>query len=192
VRMLEHLPADAAPGLPWAVLLHDVARPVTSSKDSTTGAFHFYGHEKVGADMAEAILRRLRFPRREIEEIVTCVRCHMQFKDVPRMRKATVRRMILRPTFPLELELHRLDCLGSHGGLDIYEFLAKEAQELKRQPEMTPPLITGHDLIALGMSPGPVMGRLLAQVRDKQLQEELKSPAEARAWAATQLKSIEK
>jgi poly(A) polymerase len=192
VRMLEHLPAEAAPGLPWAVLLHDVAKPVTSSKDSTTGAIHFYGHERVGADMAEAILRRLRFPRREIEEIVISVRCHMQFKDVPQMRQATVRRMILRPTFPLELELHRLDCLGSHGGLDIYEFLAKEAQELQRQPEMIPPLITGKDLIALGMAPGPAIGRLLALVRDKQLQEELKSPAEARAWAAAQLKTVEK
>ena len=48
----------------------------------------------------------------------------MQFKDVKQMRKATLRRLLLRETFPLELELHRLDCLGSHGDLSHYEFSA--------------------------------------------------------------------
>jgi poly(A) polymerase len=192
VRMLEQLPKEADPALPWAVLLHDVAKPITWTKDPATGLIHFYGHERVGADLADAILRRLKFPRREIEKVVDCVRCHMQFKDVPQMRQATVRRMILRPTFPLELELHRLDCLGSHGSLEIYQFLVHEARQLQRQPDITPPLISGDDLIALGMQPGPALGALLAQIRDKQLQEELKTPAEARAWAAAQLRAREK
>jgi poly(A) polymerase len=189
VKMLEHVPADAPPALPWAILMHDVAKPVTCSRDPSNGQIHFYGHERVGAEMAEAILRRLKFPRREIEEVVQCVRCHMQFKDAPRMRKATVRRLILRPTFALELELHRLDCLGSHGGLEIHDFLVQEAQALKNQPEMTPPLVRGGDLIELGMAPGPAMGKLLAQIRDLQLQEELRTPHEALAWAAAQLKA---
>ncbi len=192
VRMLEQLPEDADPALPWAVLLHDVAKPLTWTKDPATGLIHFYGHEKVGAELADAILRRLKFPRREIEKVVHCVRCHMQFKDVPQMRRATIRRLILRPTFPLELELHRLDCLGSHGGLEIYQFLVNEAQQLQRRPEITPPLISGDDLIALGMQPGPALGALLAQIRDKQLQEELKTPEEARAWAAAQIRATEK
>lgn len=186
-RMLELLPADASPALPWAVLLHDVAKPLTGSRDPVTGTIHFYGHEKTGADLADAILRRLRFPRRQSEDIVHAVRYHMQFKDVPGMRKATVRRLILRPTFPLELELHRLDCLGSHGGLEIYESLVREAEELKRRPEMAPPLLTGSDLLALGMEPGPALGALLREARDKQLQEELRSAEEARAWAAERL-----
>jgi poly(A) polymerase len=187
-RMLELLPPDAPASLPWAVLLHDVAKPVTASRDSATGAIHFYGHEKVGADMAEALLRRLKFPRKQIDEIVLCVRCHMQFKDVPNMRKATIRRLILRPTFPLELELHRLDCLGSHGGLEIYQALLREAEQLQQQPDIKPPLLTGDDLIELGMKPGPALGALLAEIRDKQLQEELRSPEEARRWAVGQLK----
>ena len=187
VRMLEQMPLDAPPTLSWAVLLHDVAKPSTFSKDPVTGAIHFYGHERVGAEMAENILRRLRFPRREIEEIVMAVRCHMQFKDVPQMRTATVRRMLLRPTFPLELALHRLDCLGSHGGLEIYELLLRAVRELEAQPAMVPPLISGADLIALGMKPGPAMGALLKEIRDKQLQEDLQTPDQARAWAAEQL-----
>src|SRR6185436_15789743 len=100
-----------------------------------------------GAKMATAILERLRFPRKQIDEIAEVVLHHMQFKDAPKMRKATLRRMLLRETFPLELQLHRLDCLGSHGMLDVYEFLVAQSVELARQPEIRPPLLTGTDLI---------------------------------------------
>jgi poly(A) polymerase len=113
----------------------------------------------------------------------------MQFKDVPLMRKATLRRMLLRPTFPLELELHRLDCLGSHGQLDIYEQMLKEARSLAEKPSLKPPLLTGDDLRELGMKPGPEMGALLQELRDKQLQEEIATADEARAWAKAKLKS---
>ena len=185
--MLSKLPADAPPSLPWAVILHDIGKPATAERDDAAGAIHFYGHEKVGAAMAERILQRLRFPGKQIDEIVACVRNHMQFKDVRQMRKATLRRLLLRKTFPLELELHRLDCLGSHGSLDHYDYLLKQAAELEKQPAIRPPLITGDDLIKLGMTPGPAMGRLLSEIREKQLADELKSPREAKAWAKKRL-----
>jgi len=185
--MLQHLPPDTPSSLPWAVLLHDVAKPATASRDPTGGVIHFYGHERIGAEMATAILERLRFPRKQIEEIAQAVRYHMQFKDVPEMRKATLRRLLLRPTFPLELELHRLDCLGSHGRLDIYDFLVAQAAELERQPNIRPPLLNGADLIALGVKPGPALGALLAEIREKQLQDELHTSEEARKWAQEQL-----
>jgi poly(A) polymerase len=185
--MLSQLPADADPLLPWAVLLHDVAKPLTASRDAQTGGIHFYEHEKIGATMAEAILTRLRFPRKQSEAVAGAVRHHMQFKDAPKMRKATLRRMLLRETFPLELALHRLDCLGSHRRLDVYDFLVEQARELERQPEIRPPLLTGDDLLKLGMKSGPAMGRLLAEIRELQLQDELKTPAQARAWLKKRL-----
>jgi poly(A) polymerase len=185
--MLEKMPPGAHPSLPWAVILHDIAKPATAELDPATGKIHFYGHEKVGAALAERILTRLRFPKKQIEEIVACVRQHMQFKDVKQMRKATLRRLLMRKTFPLELELHRLDCLGSHGDLDHYEFLIEQAAELEEKPAIRPPLLTGKDLIALGMKPGPALGALLAEIRDKQLQDELKTPRQARAWAKKRL-----
>jgi poly(A) polymerase len=187
--MLRHLPPDAAPLLPWAVLLHDVAKPVTASRDPATGSIHFYEHEKIGAKMAEEILECLRFPRKQIEDIAKAVRCHMQFKDAMQMRKSTLRRLLMRETFPLELELHRLDCLGSHGRLDVYGFLVEKAAELERQPAIRPPLLTGDDLIKLGMEPGPAMGKLLAEIREKQLQDELKTKADARKWAKRRIQN---
>ncbi len=180
--MLEKLPLGADESLPWAVLFHDIAKPVTAERDAATGAIHFYGHEKVGAEMARAILNRLRFPKRQIDEIVACVLHHMQFKDVKQMRKATLRRLLLRETFPLELALHRLDCLGSHGDLELYDFLIQQAEELKKKPAIRPPLLTGEDLIKLGMKPGPAMGALLNEIREKQLADELKTSRQAKAW----------
>lgn len=186
-RMLDLMPKDADPLLPWAVLLHDVGKPVTATREEPTGRLRFFDHEKVGEVMTRAILERLRFARKDIETLAFVVRHHMQFKDVPKMRKATLRRLLLRPTFPLELELHRLDCLGSHGRLDVYELLVREQAALEARPQLRPPLVTGDDLIALGMRPGRALGRLLAELRDRQLAEEITTREEALAWARARL-----
>jgi poly(A) polymerase len=187
--MLEKLPTNSNELLSWTVLLHDIAKPVTAEKDLQTGSIHFYGHEKIGAEMARTILNRLRFPKKQIDEIVACVLHHMQFKDVKQMRKSTLRRLLLRETFPLELELHKLDCLGSHGDLELYDFLIEQAEELKKQPAIRPPLLTGKDLIGLGMKPGKELGALLHEIREKQLQDELKTPRAAKAWVKKRAKN---
>jgi poly(A) polymerase len=186
--MLENLPNPLpSESLPWAAILHDIAKPVTASRGED-GLIHFYGHEKVGADMAERILERLRFPRKQTDEIVAAVRYHMQFKDAPQMRKNTLRRMLMRDTFPLELELHRLDCLGSHRRLDIYDFLREQRARLNEQPHLHPPLLNGHDLITLGVRPGRELGALLHELRDKQLAEELATPEAAREWVKAKVR----
>ena len=178
--MLRKLPAGAHESLPWAVLMHDIAKPVTTER--VGDRIHFYGHEKVGTIMAEDILAKLKFPKKQITEIATCVRHHMQFKDVKEMRKSTVRRLLMRETFPLELELHRLDCLGSNGDLEHYNYLKEQAAELEKQPTVRPPLLTGTDLIALGFKPGRDLGALLAELREKQLSDELTTPDAAKTW----------
>ncbi|HWY76721.1 MAG TPA: CCA tRNA nucleotidyltransferase, partial [Verrucomicrobiae bacterium] len=63
----------------------------------------------------------------------------------------------------------------------------EQAKELEQQPQIIPPLLTGNDLIALGMQPGPAMGALLAEAREMQLQDELKTTDEAREWARGKL-----
>ncbi|MSU40434.1 MAG: CCA tRNA nucleotidyltransferase [Pedosphaera sp.] len=181
-RILSLLPADAPFALPWAALLHDIGKPATATR-SPEGRIHFYGHEKVSATMAEALLTRLRFSNAQIDDIVLVVRHHMQLKDAPQMRKATLRRMLLRPTFALELEHHRLDCQASHGKLDIYQLLQDEQATLAALPALLPPLVRGDDLLALGITAGPVLGNLLNAIRDLQLSEELKTREEALAWA---------
>jgi tRNA nucleotidyltransferase/poly(A) polymerase len=65
--------------------------------------------------------------------------------------------------------------------------LVEQAEELAKQPEIIPPLVTGDDLIRLGLKPGPPLGQLLAEIREKQLADELKSKDEAETWARQRL-----
>ena len=179
--MLGLLPDEVSLPLVLSVLFHDIGKPPTSSVDET-GRIRFNGHDRVGAEMTEALMQRLRFSRAEIEATVEAVRQHMVFKDVPNMRIAKLKRFMSRPTFPDELELHRVDCEGSHGMLDNYQFLQNKREEFANEPIIPPPLVNGADLIALGMKPGPCFGEILEEVETQQLEGALRSREEALAW----------
>ena len=179
--MLSHLPGDAGTTLIWSVLMHDIAKPATQSRDE--GRIRFFGHEKVGAVMTLEIMNRLRFPKANSAGVKTCVRHHMQLKDAQKMRPATLRKLFLRPTFPVELALHRLDSLASTGKLDNFEFLEAKFVEFQNQPELQKPLVDGGDLIALGQAPGAKLGKLLRDIRNRQLAGELTTREQALAWA---------
>jgi poly(A) polymerase len=99
------------------------------------------------------------------------------------MRAATLRKLFLRPTFPDELALHRLDSLASAGRLEHLGYLQAKFAEFQDQPEVQKPLIDGADLIALGQTPGPVLGELLSDIRNRQLAGELTTRNQALAWA---------
>ncbi|MFQ3169477.1 MAG: poly(A) polymerase [Limisphaerales bacterium] len=178
--MLSHLPDDAGTTLIWSVLMHDIAKPVTQSRDE--GRIRFLGHEKTGASMTLEIMNRLRFPKAGSAAVKTCVRHHMQLKDAQQMRRATLRKLFLRPTLPVELALHRLDSLASTGRLENYEFLEAKFAEFQNQPELQKPLVDGADLIALGQAPGAKLGKLLSDIRNRQLAGELTTREQALAW----------
>lgn len=170
--MLDALRKKRTPTLAYAVLLHDVGKPPTavhSEEPDGSRRWRFNNHAVVGAEMAEAILRRLKAPAREIEDVSNIVRRHMQFIDAPHMRKATLRRWVGAPTFKDELEVHRLDCLASHGQMDNYRFLQAFRRELKAEPVLPQPWVTGRDLLALGLREGPDLGRWLRKAYDAQL-----------------------
>jgi poly(A) polymerase len=179
--MLQFLPGKVSVPLVFAVLLHDVAKPVTATVDET-GRIRFSGHDRAGAEMAHEIMRRLRFSGAEIEATVEMVRQHMVFKDVPKMREAKLKRFMARPTFDEELELHRVDCQGSHRMLDNYEFLLRKREEFANEPIIPPPLVRGDDLIALGLKPGPKFGEILEAVETRQLEGNLRTREEALEW----------
>jgi poly(A) polymerase len=179
--MLELLPEEVSVPLVFAVLLHDVAKPVTATVDET-GRIRFNEHDRIGATMTESILERLRFSRAEIDAVVEMVKQHMVFKDVPNMRVAKLKRFMARPTFEEELELHRVDCASSHGMLDNYEFLLRKREEFANEPIIPPPLLRGDDLISIGMNPGPKFGEILEAVETRQLEGALKDRQEAIDW----------
>ncbi|MFM8654210.1 MAG: CCA tRNA nucleotidyltransferase, partial [Verrucomicrobiota bacterium] len=129
------------------------------------------------------ILRRLRFSNDDIGAIVACIANHMAFKDAPQMRVSTLKRLLARPTFGEELELHRIDCTASHGELDIHRFLVIKQSEFSKEEIKPKPLITGHDLQQIGVPPGPKMGEILNQLMDEQLEGKFRDREAALARA---------
>jgi poly(A) polymerase len=179
--MLSLLPEKVSGPLVCSVLFHDVAKPVTATVDET-GRIRFNEHDRIGAEMTEAIMGRLRFSRAEIDATVEMVRQHMVFKDVPKMRVAKLKRFMARPTFEDELELHRVDCSSSHRMMDNYEFLLRKREEFANEPIIPPPLVRGDDLIALGLKPGPRFGEILEAAETRQLEGTLRNREEALEW----------
>ena len=166
------------PGVTLAlgVLLHDVGKPPTFRR---TDRIRFDNHTRVGAEMAAEICRRLRCSRETTARVAALVRDHLKFIDVKKMRPATLKRFLREPHFEELLELHRLDCLASHGNLDNYEFCKRKLAELSQEELRPKPLITGRDLIAAGYRPGPAFKRILEAVETAQLEGTLQTPAAA-------------
>jgi poly(A) polymerase len=179
---LSHLrvPSEA---LAWGVLLHDVGKPPTFERAADRIRFH--NHAPVGAEMARGIARRLRFPNALTEAVVSLVNEHMRFKDLPDMRLSRLRRWLADPLFDEHLELHRIDCLSSHGNLSVWEFARDRMREFEGQPALPPRLLTGHDLIAMGLEPGPEFGRILRAAHDAQLEGRITTKEEALRYAKT-------
>src|ERR1700719_3665072 len=168
--MLEKLPPNCSPTLAWGVLLHDVGKPPTFAPATGPGTrIRFDGHVEVGARMAEHICRALRFSNDDTEQIEALVANHLRFKDVHEMRQATLKRFVRLPKFEEHLELHRLDCLASHGSLDAYEFVQQFLAKTPPEQVRPPRLVTGHDLKGMGIPPGPRFKEILLAVEEAQL-----------------------
>jgi poly(A) polymerase len=167
--MLEGLQKPTAT-LALGVLLHDVGKPPTFTLRER---IRFDNHVEVGAKMAGEICARLRLSTRETERVVELVRHHLRFKDLPRMKRSTQMRFLRMEGFEEHLELHRLDCLASHGDLSHYELARKLLLETPPEAVRPAPLLTGDDLIAQGYRPGPQFKQMLQAVEDAQLDGKL-------------------
>ena len=169
--LFEHLDEPSAE-LAWGALLHDIGKPSTMVQAER---IRFHGHDAVGAEMAAAICGRLRMSNEARRVIITLVAEHMRISHVRQMRPSTLLRLLREPHFAELLELHRADCLASHGQLDLYEFCQEQLAALKKEHLRPPALLTGNDLIALGFAPGPLFREILAAVEDAQLEGQLDS-----------------
>jgi poly(A) polymerase len=175
LMMLEGLD-HPTPALAMGVLLHDVGKPPTFR---IADRIRFDGHVEVGVRMAREILARLRFSNEDTSQILALVENHMKFKDAARMRESTLKRFLRLPRFDEHLALHRLDCLNSNGRLETWEMIRQRLAEMPPEELKPPPLLTGHDLLAAGFTPGPRFGAVLAAVEDAQLEGRLRDREEA-------------
>jgi len=174
-----------AAAMPWPLvlgaLLHDIGKaPTFVERD---GRITFYEHDVVGEAMARQVCHRLRQSRRTTETVAWLVRRHMAFLHVREMRPVTLKRLMRHEHFPLLLEVFRADALASGGDVSAYESVAAAYRDFLNEPPPTEPLVTGHDLIAMGLEPGPEFGRILQEIEDAHLEGRVTTRDEALALA---------
>ena len=178
---------NPSPELAWAALLHDIGK---KSARKPTDRIRFIGHDAVGAKMAVKICERLRMSNSRRNRIVNLVGKHMQLFNVREMRESTRRRLFRQSYFDELLELHRVDCLGGSGMLDIYDFCADQLESLSQQELRPARILSGSDLIELGIRPGPEIGSILLNIEDAQLGEKLFTRTQALEWVRSNYSDI--
>jgi len=178
--LLDKLPHPCPITLAWGALLHDVGKPATFRV--APDRIRFDGHVDVGVKIAEEICQRLRFSNDDTGQILALVENHMRFAHAVRMNQSTFKKFVRMPRFDEHLELHRMDCLSSHGDLTSYNFTREKMAAMSPAIMRPAPLITGDDLIGAGYVPGPQFKKILAAVEDGQLEGRLRSRDDAMAF----------
>ena len=181
--ILDYLPINPSKRLVWAALLHDIGKGPTSIKPhNSKGRIRFNRHYAVGAEMAKATLRRLRFSNHDVKDITWMIQNHMSIDDLPSMRPSRQQRMLGHPAFEDLLELHRADAAASwrpdhpHGIKPKFRTIERiwhqyqsKTPEL-RQPSLKRDLgIDGRWLLEqfgddFDIASGPVIGRVLQEL----------------------------
>ncbi len=172
----------------YAALFHDIGKQDSYSKDEK-GKVHFYEHETFSVQAAEKIMERLRFSNLMKMKVHRLIKNHMRILNLSRETKETALKRLVNQMgeeTPL-LVLHTFaDKEASRGILSIQidEVVENNCLRILRlfnEKDIVhpPPLITGHDVMALGYPPGPRVGHILGMIRQKQVEGEIKNREEA-------------
>jgi poly(A) polymerase len=166
--LLKRLPAGCSLTLALAALFHDAGKPGTFAlKDGVPTAF---GHEELGAKITKDVLRRMKFPNDVIDTVVDLVAQHMRFRVVDEMKRSKLLRFLRQPNFAELLELHRLDAMAGSQNLEYYEFCVEALAEVPEEVLRPARLVTGDDIIRLGLKPCPAFRKMLEDVETGQLE----------------------
>ncbi len=169
IAAMQNIRADKT--LRLAMLLHDVGKPACKKEDGQ-GIYHFYGHAKAGARMAEDILRRLKFDNDTISKVSSLIVWH---DSIPDLQEASVRRAIHRVglrQYPALFEVERADTLAKSGyqreerlgKIRLYREIYEDIMAKRQCLTLGDLAINGKDLIALGMEPGKEIGEMLQRL----------------------------
>ncbi|MFW5853488.1 MAG: CCA tRNA nucleotidyltransferase [Patescibacteria group bacterium] len=170
LRALQHAADKNLPlELRLAVLFHDIGKPPTKRYDSQKKTVTFYGHEVVGARMAQKILTDLKFSKKTIDKAIKLIRYHMFFMDTDQLTLSAVRRLVAKvgPENVWDLmNIRACDRIGMGRPKETPYRLRKYKamiEEATRAPTSVGMLkIDGDQLMKqLKLSPGPQIGKLL-------------------------------
>ncbi|HWA84208.1 MAG TPA: HDIG domain-containing protein [Fimbriimonadaceae bacterium] len=173
---------NAGPGDPLlalGALFHDIGKPRTRTIDAQ-GHTRFFGHEAVGAEMTETILRRLKLPQRDIDVVVSLVKNHMRLGSSPEFTPSAARRLIRDLGDQVErlLSLVEADANGLKAGvkrmnLDPIRARLEEVRQATPRRVLESPLSGDEIMALLGLGSGPEVGRWKSFLTEKVLEGDL-------------------
>ena len=166
-------------------MLHDVGKPKAFM---VTDRIRFHEHERIGAEMAEKICDRLKLSNMEKEKVIWLIDRHMVFKDADKMRLSTFKRLFMQPHYSELAQLHRVDKLASDRDLTPYRYCEKMFYKLSQEELKPKPLVTGHDLINLGLKPGPDFSVILKKAEEAQLENKVRTKRAALSFIKQKLR----
>lgn len=178
-----------------SALLHDIGKPSRKAAHPD-GGFSFHGHDVESARLAEAALRRLKYPNAVIDDVVHLIRHHM-FDYADDWTDAAVRRFVARVGLDYIGRLAALrlaDTSGmGHGPADPRSVLPllDRVEDLRSKDQafgLKDLAINGNDLLALGWPRGPVLGRALAELMEAVLDDPELNTRDRLSTIATRLK----
>jgi poly(A) polymerase len=172
----------------YAALFHDMGKQDTYVKNEKERV-HFYHHETFSCQRAEAIMERLRFSISMKKKILRLIQNHMRILNLSHETKETALKRLVNQMADETLLLVILtlaDKEASRGILSIQIDELVEGHSLQiieffKEKEIVhpPPLISGHDVMALGYPSGPKVGQILNFIREKQVEGEIKTRQDA-------------
>lgn len=184
--------AEGIPALRWAALLHDIGKPASFSMDEN-GCGHFYGHAQKSAQIADAVLQRLRASNALREQVVTLIANHMESltPDVNLLRRRLAK--LGEETLRQLVALQKADRMGKGVDADApdYEAIDRIITELIAQNaclKVTDLAISGHDLMAAGFAPDRSLGQALDMLLELVLEERIPNEKDALMAAAATMK----
>ncbi len=180
LKCVEQLPAGCSPTLALGLLLHDVAKPRCAGVRE--GRRTFYGHSEMGADMATAVCRRLRYSNTTTERVAWLVAQHLRHTAARNMKPSTLKRFLRQEGIDELIELTRMDALASSGDLSHTDYCRARLAELSVEVLRPPRLLGGDDLLAIGLEPGPRFKEILTAVEEAQLEGRIASREQALAF----------
>jgi poly(A) polymerase len=173
--------------LALAALLHDVGKPRVVGR--TPDRYTFHSHEHVGSRIAHDIALRFKLSNAERERIEWLVEKHQYLAEAPRLRPSRLQPVLLHPGIGELLALHRADAQASGRDDSHVVYCERLLSSTPRERLDPPPLLTGDDLLAAGLAPGPRFKELLDAARAAQLDGALADRAAALEWLKQQLAS---
>lgn len=181
--------------LKWSALLHDIGKTATRTVDAE-GRVHFYGHAERGAILTQTRLTALHFPKKALKFIRTLVANHMRLISLgkqPPSRRAVYRFyrhtgdagvgiILLALADTLAVWVHGLEQSYWQTRLASAQSLLTTYFDHQNDVIAPPPLLTGNDLLALGIPQGRQIGQLLAALQEAQAAGEIQDRIAAEAF----------